>query len=111
MPQFTMASSIVAYSLYSKVNAADPQVQASVAGLQVQVPAAAVVAANAGVIVKIGRPDSRTAPTTISNAEVVLLEGESYVWPNTDNNDISLQEKWINASANNAQVYVSIVQA
>jgi hypothetical protein len=109
MPQVTLAASNVAYNLFSKLNTADPQIQQSVQGLQIQVPAS--VAANAGALVKIGRPDSRTSPTTISSAEVELNVGDSYLFPAEIGNDISLAERWVNASVANCVLYCSVVQA
>lgn len=111
MPQTTLVSHSVAYNVYSKISAADPQVQPSVSGLQLYIPPAAVEAANAGVIVKVGRPNSVSAPTSITNAEVQLAEGGSYEWPANISNDISLQERWVNGSTDSCVLYWSVVQA
>lgn len=111
MPQITLISSGVAYNLYTLLAAADGQTPKSCSGLTVQVPPTAVEAANAGVIVKIGRPNSASSPTSITNAEVVLQEGGSDSWPNTSINDVSLLEKYVNGSNNNTVLYITTVQA
>lgn len=111
MPQVSLTSSSVTYNLYTLLVAADPQIQRSVAGLQIQVPDASVVAGNAGAIVKVGRPNSASAPTSITNAELSLLEGESDGYPDTVANNISLAEKYVNGSASPTVLYVQVTQA
>ncbi len=112
MPQITLSSHLVAYNIFTLAVAADKQVPRSCRGLQVQFPASSITpfAANSGGYVLVGRPNDRATPTSISNPELALAEGDSDNYPVSDNNNISLTEKYINASVDNAIVLLDIEQ-
>lgn len=108
MPQVTLTSSSVAYNLYSLLSTADKQIQRSVAGLNIQLPD---IAANAGATVKVGRPDSISAPTDVTNVEVLLGVDQAFMFPQDVANNVSLTERWVKGSVNNEVLYCSVVQA
>lgn len=106
MPRIVLASSLVAYNLYSLLNGVDKQTPYSCCGLQVQYPDATVEAANVASVLKIGAPDSWTSPTTVSRPELALQPGDSDMYPTVIGNRIPLRDKWVNSTVNNAVLYV-----
>ncbi len=106
MPRITLPSSGVAYNLYARLALVESPPY-SVAGLQVQLPLAAVEAANAGATLKIGTPDSWTSSTDVTRPDISLLEGELDSYPAAPGNTIGLRDKWLKGSVNNQIVYVN----
>lgn len=108
MPKVTLTSSGIAYNLYTLLNAVDANIPKSCRGLSIQVPAATDEAANAGAVVKIGPGNQNTAPTDVTSPEKVLREADEYSFPVSDVNNISLMERHVKASVNNAVLYVTV---
>lgn len=101
--KITLANHLVAYDLFAKLSAADPNIGRSVRGLQVQFPAGSVEAANAGGILKLGRIN---AAATAVDEELVLAEGDSDNYPQDIKNTIALPGRGIIASVDNAVAYI-----
>lgn len=104
--KITLTSNAVAYDIFTLLKAQDPNLDRtrSCRGLNIQVPDQNSEVANAGVIVRIGRPNA--AATAVDQPEIVLSEGESYNYPGDWKNTISLIRSAI-ASVNNAVLYVN----
>jgi hypothetical protein len=101
--RIVLASNAVAYDLYAKCVAVDPNIGRSCRGLQIQFPDSSTEAANAGGILRVGRPN---AGATDVDAELKLNEGDSDNYPQDIKNTISLVGRSVTASVNNAVAYV-----
>jgi hypothetical protein len=103
--KITLVSNAVAYNLYTLCVAVDPNLFKNCRGLSIQLPDAAIEAANAGASCKIG---TSNAAATAVDPLIALSEGDTYNFPQSGTaNTISLKEIGVIASANNAVLYVN----
>lgn len=103
--KLTLTSSAVAYNLLTLCRAQVANFPRSPSELIIQLPPSAVEAANAGVTVKIGRPDSITSPTDVTGPETVLEEGDSVRYA-TGGNSVEAAGKWLKGSGNGVVLYI-----
>lgn len=102
--KITLPSLLVAYDLYAKMVAANPNIGRSCRGLNIQVPPSSTEAANAGVTVKFGAPNGAA---TAVNEDLILAEGDSHNFPQDIKNTLSLPGKSAIADKDNAVLYVT----
>lgn len=106
----TLPSRLVAYNVFALVSAADLNAGRSCRGGNIYIPAAAEVAANAGVSVDWGFANG--AQTDITRPELPpLTESATYNIPQDIKNTYSLQSRWVQASVDNAVIRLALYYA
>lgn len=107
----TLPSLLVAYQLYSRVLVADPNAGRNCRGGNIYIPTAAApdsVAANAGVVVDYG--GANAGLTDIAQPELpAMVEGFNYNIPQDIRNSYSLTTRWIQASVDNAVIWLELL--
>ncbi len=104
--KITLVSSSVAYDLGALIRAQQPNFPLAPHELIIWMPDATSEAANAGTNIKIGRPNSITAPTDVTGPEVTLQESGTIRYAPSPAN-IEMNTKWAKGSANNVVLYIS----
>ena len=105
MPRIVLTSNAVAYHLGTLCRAQRALFPFSPREMSVQLPSAAVEAANAGATLKIGGCDSVVTPTDVTAPDLVLEESDSTLY--RMESGVPANDKYLKASVNNAVVYVS----
>jgi hypothetical protein len=100
MPRIVLTSSSVAYNLVTLCQAQNKNFPASPRELEIQMPDTTIEAGNGGAdYVKIGSPNSNTAPTDLTTVDQILATADNSRKANE--RGIPASEWWLKGSSNN----------
>lgn len=105
MPRLLLVSNAIAYNLVTLAQAQDKNFPTSPRDLTIQMPATAIEAGNAAPdIVRIGSPNSNTAPTDLSTVDYALQQSGSIRI--ALERGVPAAQMWLKGSANNNVINV-----